>query len=143
MKFCPEHWNALRDEVDRAGLSALIPDDGEAAMRAMVREMNEGSSVDSFDPLMIAHNLIWSRAMEDIKTRYQQNPLMLMADADEHPEWACPVCALIWCHAEHDRLCEKPNCNYPREFDWAAELIPGAVAFTLAEWRGLKGAGDE
>lgn len=123
MKFCSEHWQQLREAVDASGLSALIAEDGATAVKALASELEDGPTIDNFDPLMAAHNMIWSRAMTEIAEKYQQNPLMLMADDVEHPEWACPICALNWCHAEHNRLCTKENCDYPRDFDWAAEMI--------------------
>lgn len=139
MKFCQAHWDRLREAIDARGLGSLVPESGEEAARRLVRDTNEGTSIDTFDPLMGAHNAIWSRAMSEIRDKYQQNPLMLMADPDEHPEWACPVCALSWCHAEHDRLCTQEGCNYPKDFDWATEMIDGAADFMLSEWQRLGG----
>jgi hypothetical protein len=136
MKFCAEHWTKLRAAIDDVGLTALIPEGGEAAMKSMVSEL-DGSTVDNFDPLMRAHNMIFSRAMEEIKTKYTQNPLMLMADDHEHPEWACPICALNWCHAEHDRLCKQEGCTYPKEYDWTDEMM-GVAQVVLDDWKGLK-----
>ena len=138
MRFCANHWQMLRDEVKRTGLDALVPEGGEAAVRAMASEFTDGPTIDNFDPLMMAHNMIWARAMHDIKSMYGQNPLMLMADADEHPDWACPVCALLWCHAEHDRLCKQENCNYPKKFDWETELINGSLVEVQKRWEGMK-----
>ena len=137
MKFCSGHWSALRNEIDRIGLTALVPEGGEAAARAMMSEMRDGATVDNFDPLMKAHNLIWGRAITEIKERYQQNPLMLMADDVEHPEWACPICALNWCHAEHDRLCVQEGCTYPKDYDWTEEMT-GAAKVVLDEWKELR-----
>lgn len=136
MKFCTDHWAKLRVAIDDVGLTALIPEGGEAAMKAMLSE-SSGSTIDNFDPLMRAHNMIFSRAMEEIKTKYAQNPLMLMADAAEHPEWACPICALNWCHAEHDRLCEQGGCTYPKDYDWTEEMMSVAQVI-LDDWKKLK-----
>ena len=136
MKFCTDHWTRLRAEIDRVGLTALIPEGGEAAMKAMMRADSEGPSIDAFDPLMQAHNMIWSRAMEEIKTKYQQNPLMTMADDAENPEWACPICALNWCHAEHDRLCTQDGCSYPKGYDWTDEMMTVSQV-VLEDWKKL------
>lgn len=140
MKFCADHWSQLRAAIEDRGLGALVAESGEQAGCNMVAEFEHGSTVDTFDPLMGAHNAIVARAMKEIRERYTQNPLMLMADPDEHPEWACPICALGWCHAEHDHLCTRADCNWPREFDWAAEMCNGAADLMLETWRQL-GAG--
>lgn len=136
MKFCPEHWQRLRSDITNVGLDSLVADSGEKAASNLMSEATEGTTIDNFDPLMWAHNFIWSGAMQSISEQYQQNPLMLMADAAEHPEWACPVCALNWCHAEHDRLCTQEGCNYPKGYDWA-ESIPLVADRALAEWKRL------
>ena len=62
---------------------------------------------------------------------------MLMADDAEHPEWACPICALNWCHAEHDRLCTDETCNYPKGYDWS-EGIETAVQYVEDQWKAMR-----
>jgi len=137
VKFCDEHWERLKDAIRQAGLWSLVSEDGEHAARKLQSEMSDGSTVDNFDPLMAAHNLIFGCALEMIHTQYDQNLLMLMAGSAEHPEWACPICALNWCHDEHIRLCTKDDCGYPKQFDWAPQTIDGAIERVLAEWRRL------
>jgi hypothetical protein len=137
MRFCTSHWEALRQAIDARGLSSLVAETGEQAARNLASETSAGGTIDNFDPLMGAHNAIVARAMNEIRDLYQQNPMMLFADETAHPEWACPVCALAWCHAEHNQLCTQDGCNFPKEFDWAAELIDGSADFMLSEWRRL------
>ena len=136
MKFCPEHWAALRAAIDSRGLTSLVAEGGETAIKNLASELDHGTTIDNFDPLMWAHNFIAANAMDSIKSTYQQNPLMLMADDAEHPEWACPICALNWCHAEHDRLCTQEGCNFPKGYDWS-EAIDTAADQALAEWKRL------
>lgn len=138
MRFCAPHWEQLRQAIKDRGLDSLVADSGEKAARNLVSEGAEGATVDNFDPLMGAHNAIVSRAMTEIRDKYSQNPMMLFADPDEHPEWACPICALAWCHDEHDRLCTQDDCNYPKQFDWAAEMCDGAADHMLEQWRSLR-----
>ena len=138
MKFCSTHWTALREAVEDSGLSVLIAEGGEATVKNLASEFKDGRTIDNFDPLMGAHNAIWSMAMEIVKERYTQNPLMMMADDVEHPEWACPICALNWCHAEHDRLCTQEKCDWPKEYDWTDEMITGSVNHMLDEWKALR-----
>jgi hypothetical protein len=137
VKFCPEHWSALRHAVSLRKLDALIAEDGDAAIGNLLSEADHGMTIDNFDPLMGAHNAIWSQSMALIKERYQQNPLMTMAEDSDHPEWACPICALNWCHAEHDRICTKEGCDYPKNFDWTDEMVNGAADHMLSEWKRL------
>lgn len=139
MKFCSDHWQQLRDAIDASGLFALIAESGEQAARNLASEVTEGSTVDNFDPLMWAHNFIWSGAMQSIKEEYQQNPLMLMADeSDPAVTWpTCPICALNWCHAEHDRLCTQEGCNYPKGYDWSTDTFRIAAERAVEHWRSL------
>jgi len=138
MKFCPDHWDRLRKAIALRKLDSLIAEDGQKALSNLLSEMNEGSSFDNFDPLMGAHNAIWSQAMSIIKDRYTQNPLMLMADDAEHPEWACPICALNWCHDEHTRLCTQEGCDWPKSYDWTDEMVTGAADHMLATWKEMQ-----
>jgi hypothetical protein len=139
VRFCPEHWEALRAAIDARGLGSLVADSGEQAASNLAAEMEQGSTVDNFDPLMGAHNAIMSRAIDEIAGRYQQNALMLMANEDDPAvTWpTCPVCALTWCHEEHNRICEKPGCDYPAEFDWDHEMINGAADHMVKTWQEL------
>ncbi len=140
MRFCLEHWAALREAIEERGLSALVAENGERAAQNTAAELDGQGSIDTFDPLMHAHMAIVAHAMETVKSRYQQNPLMLMAP-EEDPEvtWPlCPLCFLNWLHEEHNRICEKPDCDYPKEYDYAGDWIPQAADGALAQWRELQ-----
>ena len=137
MKFCDDHWSKLREAIRARGLDALVTDIGEQAASNLVNREKSGATVNIFDPLMGAHNAILNMAMDIIRNKYQQNPLMTMADNAEHPEWACPICALNWCHVEHNRICTTEGFNWPKHHDWTDEMIVGAADFVQAEWRRL------
>jgi hypothetical protein len=139
MRFCGNHWQQLQDAIAERGLSSLVADSGEQAVRNMASEIKEGSTIDNFDPLMGAHNFIWSGAMSIASTRYNANPLMMMAEDPEHPEWQCPICFLNWLHAEHDKVCTKEGCDYPKGFTYDEEAISLAADQMLMEWRKLGG----
>lgn len=141
MKFCADHWSQLQAAIKSRGLDALVAESGEQAARNLQSEAAEGTTIDNFDPLMGAHNAIVTRAMNEIGKKYTQNPMMVFADEAEHPEWACPICALNWCHDEHNRLCKQENCDWPKEFDWAAEMCNGSADLMLKQWQDLGGAG--
>lgn len=137
VRFCTDHWAQLHAAIKERGLDSLVAESGEQAVRNLRSEATKGPTIDNFDPLMGAHNAIVARAMTEIREKYTQNPMMLFADPDEHPEWACPICALLWCHDEHNRLCKQENCDWPKEFDWAAEMCEGSADLMLDRWKKL------
>jgi hypothetical protein len=137
VKFCDAHWDRLQHAISARGMDILVAEDGEQAASKLTSELEHGRTVDNFDPLIGAHNAIVGRAMETIRDHYRQNSLMLMADDPEHPEWACPICALYWCHDEHNRLCTQEGCDWPKDFDWGTEMIDGSADFMLSEWKNL------
>jgi hypothetical protein len=128
----------MRQAIDARGMGALVAESGDQAVGNLVSEIDHGKTIDNFDPLIALHFAIWNQAMTLIKERYQQNPLMLMADDSEHPAWACPICALNWCHEEHTRLCTQPECNYPKSYDWTDEMVNGGADHILREWQAMR-----
>lgn len=140
MKFCQPHWDQLRQKVDARGLTSLIADTGEQAAKNIVRELEEGErTIDTFDPLMGAHNAIWGNAMRIAQETYQSSPLAMLAGDPQHPEWECPVCFLNWLHADHIANCKQPGCDYPKEADYAW-MLDRAVDEQAEEWKRLGGA---
>jgi hypothetical protein len=139
VRFCEEHWSALRQAVEDAGLAALVAESGERAAANMAAQLEPGGdTIDTFDPLMHAHMNIWAAAMHMAEERYGASPMAMMFEDPEHPEWQCPICYLNWCHAEHDRLCEKPGCDYPRGFTYDDYCISNSVAAAKAHWEELR-----
>jgi hypothetical protein len=110
MKFCMPHWEALRKAIDDRGLYSLVATSGTEVVSKMVGESSDGVSVDSFDPLMGAHNA--------------PNP-----DGTDR----CPLCFLNQDHVAH---CEDPTCELGATgFDaW----IDRAADEQLNVWKGLK-----
>ena len=86
MKFCAHHWEALRGEVDRRGLGALVAESGEAVGAKIDRAAADGPSFDSFDPLLAAHNAI---AVNALRTA---GLVLMEPEADGSPR--CPLCFL-------------------------------------------------
>jgi len=124
MKSCDRHWKMIRDAVDAAGMTALIPETGEAAAKALQAAMTEGTtSVDNFDPLMFAYMAIVAHAVELV------GPVLFM-DNDDGSE-KCPQCYLTMLHA---RVCNDPECTTKDFDDWATH----AVADAKAAWEGLR-----
>lgn len=95
--MCDGHWTALRSEVEAQGMSALVPESGEQAQRAMVRRDIEGVTVDSFDPLIGALMAIVEQLM------------MRQARVN-----GCPICFL------------NTNCTCPKTLcgeDWINHAV--------------------
>lgn len=112
MKFCQNHWTALRNAIKVRGMSEFVALNTEQAV-AQAREELAGvpKTRKNFDPLMASHWAITNNAMEHIASR-GMNPLVLLQPAPpEHPEWECPICYLNWCYAEHDRTCTDLKCT--------------------------------
>lgn len=120
------HWNALRQEVDRRGLSALIPESGEQAAKQMVDGHEHGTTIDNFDPLMGCHNAILANAMGVLGVE-----ILNVGPNDEH---LCPLCELNRLHEG----CEDTTCwAYGRE-DPYNEWIKRAVDDAVEVWESLK-----
>lgn len=94
MKFCQPHWDTLRVAIDSRGLSALIAESGEQAISNTLSELNNGPTIDNFDPLMSA---MWAivRNLSDI-----DSSILFMDD--------CPLC---FGNREHAKGCADPSCT--------------------------------
>lgn len=133
MKFCLDHWDQLRAAIDGRGLTALVSDGGAEAAHRMRRELAGETSIDSFDPLMGAHNLIVSNAMQTIAD-VGGDPLVLLAP-DAPDDVQCPVCYLNTLARRHDQICEDPDCSSNGlRFEW---MLARAADDMVARWRQL------
>lgn len=126
MKFCGDHWTALREKTIAAGLGALIAETGEDAARKVAREIEEGVTLDTFDPLMRAHMAILSNALDVAGLDLLQ--------PNEDGTDRCPICYL---NRIHDERCQGPPCVLPRgtAFDGWLER---AVDEQVTVWRELQ-----
>lgn len=131
MKFCQPHWDALRGEIERRGLSRLVAKGGTAAAERMAREIEGTAGPDDFDPLMAAHNLILNNAM-DVCKRAGASPLVLMMPNEDGSD-RCPLCFL---NERHKEGCEIADCTFSYD-DWiqraAADAERIARATVLAD----------
>jgi hypothetical protein len=114
VKSCEDHWAQLRAAVGERGLDHLVAKDGKAAAEAMMDELESGPTPANFDPLMASYWAICSNAMEISGRLYGRPPMFLMIDHPEQPELECPICALNFLHAEHDRTCSRADCDWPK-----------------------------
>jgi hypothetical protein len=85
MKFCQTHWDQLKQAVKAKGLFDLVSTDGKEVMQKVVGEL-EGAkpTLENFDPLLAANNLIWANAIKC-------GGLYLLGRDEKGNEY-CPVC---------------------------------------------------
>lgn len=81
IRFCATHWEALRAAIRARELWHLVSNSGEEVARRVTEHQANPSELNSFDPLMGAHNMIVGVAM---------NVGAVQPSATE----VCPVCAL-------------------------------------------------
>lgn len=134
MKFCTNHWTALRNAIKVRGMSEFVALNTEQVVEQAKEELaGLPKTRKNFDPLMASHWAIANNAMSHLGSR-GMNPLILLSPAPpEHPEWECPICYLNWCYAEHDRTCTDPNCKLPKgiKFDHLIDLAADEMATVL------------
>ena len=143
MRFCQPHWDALRAAIEVRGLTVLVSENGEEAAAKLAGALQEGPSIDNFDPLMNAQWLIATNAMQHI-SRAGGNPLYLMM-SDGAPEdpveghagrtWSrCPICYL---NLAHEITCDGDGCKLDRKtgFDW---MIERAADSQVEAWKAMR-----
>jgi len=62
MKMCSDHWDALKQAIDKRGLTKYIAKDAQAAGKRIQHELEGTESPDDFDPLMSATWAIYGHA---------------------------------------------------------------------------------
>jgi len=114
VRFCQPHWDKLRAAIEERGLGDVVARDGQAAAANLVSELQTGSRLDNFDPLMGAHWAIVNRIAEVA-------PQVIVIEG-------CPIC---WAQDEHEKHCVDPGCQVTRQTleDW----IPGVADFMKRE----------
>jgi|GEM_PF-1823261 len=105
MQFCSRHWDALRDAIRQRGLFDLVSKSGEEITGKQFEELQSGQVTrTTFDPLMVAHNAIVSRAL-DIAG------LSLLVTNEDGTD-RCPLC---WLKTGHDEQCKIEGCTHSFE----------------------------
>lgn len=123
MRMCADHWASLRAAIDAAGLGALVAENGEDATRRLAESSRNGTTIDTFEPLLGAHNAILSNALA-------LAGLQIMHPNEDGTE-RCPLCFLNQMHALH---CKDSGCAGPESnpFD---EWIDNATEDMVKEWK--------
>lgn len=115
MRFCQEHWDALRSAIRERGLYDLVAKDGAIAAENLQAEAEGRDTLANYDPLMAAHWAIINNAMGAVGP---PNAMYLMSNdepqADEDGrKW--PVCPLCYLNQAHALTCTDPACTLDRE----------------------------
>lgn len=119
MEFCTPHWDALRTAIKDRGLEVLVAESGPEVVGKMKRQLTDKTvTVDSFDPLMGAHNAIVTNALQ------LTGIAVLQQDG-------CPLC---WMTEEHKKYCKDPTCIRENFDDWITFAADGQVEV----WKGLQ-----
>lgn len=107
MKMCQRHWDGLRAEVDRLGMSHLVAKDGAEAVDRAVKGED--------DPLMRCYWMITNRALEAIGL-----DLLVVGPNGEE---VCPQCAYNeGCGCETENCADEWTKSAPEAvFRWIAE----------------------
>lgn len=125
MQWCQLHWDGLRAEVERQGASSLVPETGEEAMSAFVRQLEGEDSVDAFDPLMGA---MWAI------NHYIGEALGPGGHLTVIVYDGCPVCKFNEMHKEG---CVGPDCPMDKQLG-VVTFFPNAVSDQITHWKKLR-----
>jgi hypothetical protein len=121
MQFCQNHWGILRKAIIDRGMEHLIAKTGEECIKKLVTDIDQHSKT-TFDPLMGAHNMIISQALNDCGLE------VMMQNEDGSDR--CPIC---WMDTKHKDNCTDPNCIWTYEENW----IQGVANDALTEAKRL------
>lgn len=139
MRMCANHWAKLRAAIDNRGLSALVAETGEQAARNLISEVQDGRSIDNFDPLMNAYMAIITNCLSKLGPG-----IMLFAKPGDGDN--CPLCAMnaasrdLWDRAQANGGkcpcgCGEPAPAEPQSYDgW----IDFAADDQAEAWKAMK-----
>lgn len=148
MQICQDHWNKMRAEIERLGLSHLVAQGGGEAASRLQAELKGAPGETTFDPLMSMHWAICGNAMETLRLASGHPPLYLLSDGPEDPvdleraptasRTTWPRCPLCFLNLAHEISCTNERCQLPKRtgYDWMIERA-GEDAFNRAKELGL------
>ena len=142
MKMCMNHWESLREAIKARGLYSLVADNGEKAVSNLASELEDGQTIDNYDPLMSAHNAILSNSMDAL------GPSALMLFTGDY----CPLCVLnersreAWEQGKRDGMkagqpcpCGACDAVFPAEPESYDVWIDRAADDQINVWKSLGG----
>lgn len=80
MRMCQEHWDVLREEVNKQGMGEWVVSDGQTLIDQIVHQAQHGEQPVNYDPLMSCWMMIVARTTD----------MVGLAALD--PEFGCPIC---------------------------------------------------
>lgn len=83
MQFCQIHWQALRDAIDARGLAHMIAPDGATARKRLQAEKDGTATDETFEPLLAAHNMIGSAALNLIGSYIFTGPYCPLCEVEK------------------------------------------------------------
>jgi hypothetical protein len=104
MKFCMDHWNALRAAIDERGLTDLVAPDGQTAVAQLADQVDQGETPANYDPLMAAH---WA-IVNNISGLGRGVALYLLYPNEDGSD-RCPLC---YANEQHRMTCEDLECAF-------------------------------
>ena len=126
--ICQDHWDKLRAEIDRLGMSEWVGNSGQMVAEAMKDQVVRGMQVGNWDPLMNSWFSIQIHAMELAGPAYMQ---------------ASGQCVICWLNAARNEdgscKCPGPNCGgkEPGSIDdfetWLTKAAEGQLEFAQRE----------
>lgn len=82
--ICQAHWDRIRKALEERGIGHLGAKSGQAAIAAVVTELEGRGDENEFDPLMGCNNMIWTKGLE-----------VCGLDLMTGEERKCPICEAI------------------------------------------------
>lgn len=126
--ICEDHWNKLRAEIDRLGMSEWVANSGQMVAQMMADQVGRGIEVGNWDPLMNAWFAIQIHAIELAGPAYMQ---------------ASGMCVICWLNSSRNEdgscRCPDPNCGGKapgsiEDFEaWLTRAAEGQLEFGRAQ----------
>lgn len=126
--ICQEHWDKLREEVERLGMSEWVANSGRMVAEMMVDQVKEGLNVGNWDPLMNAWFALQINAMEAMGAQYMMAAgrcIICVMNGARNPDGSC--------------ACPNPDCGGKapgsiEDFEtWLTRAAEGQLEFGRAQ----------
>ncbi len=133
MRFCQRHWDMMRAAVEARGLSSLVAASGHSAVENLVDEVQNGPSLDNFDPLMAMHWNIATNLMEKLGAsagylmfggpEAPEDPIDVTQLSDQalrekYAGKTWPRCPICYANITHEFTCREESCMLARVDGW-------------------------
>lgn len=141
MKMCERHWAMMRAAVEARGMTPLVSDDGQSAVVKLVEEIQQGLTMDTFDPLMAMNWNIMGNLMETLGSAsfylLSSGPEDLidvaqLTESDLQAKYAgqtWPRCPICYANIAHEFSCREEKCMLSRVngydvcIEWSADAV--------------------